>query len=142
MCSGQGWGATGGHQLCIYLENPKMMVVIDTLVVTYIWSNYSDLTRPHPKWWFSNGIPLISGKSELVKYYNLARYIERVMQFLYLLYTNLCIYIYVGSLSLSLYIYIYTYAAYTYIYIFIHTHNRSLFVRGHDIMKEFLPVYR
>ena len=37
------------------------------------WSNYSDLTRPHPKWWFSKGIPLISGKSRLVKYYNLAR---------------------------------------------------------------------
>ncbi len=34
-----------------------------------IWSNYSDLTRPHPKW-FSNGNPL-SGKSRLVKYYNL-----------------------------------------------------------------------
>ena len=39
----------------------------------YIWSNYSDLTRPHPKWWFSKGNPLISGKSRLVKYYNLAR---------------------------------------------------------------------
>ena len=38
-----------------------------------IWSNYSDLTRPHPKWWFSNGNPLISGKSGLVKYYHLAR---------------------------------------------------------------------
>ena len=37
------------------------------------WSNYSDLTRPHPKWWFSKGNPLISGKSRLVKYYNLAR---------------------------------------------------------------------
>ena len=33
-------------------------------------------TKPpvgHPKWWFSKGIPLISGKSRLVKYYNLAR---------------------------------------------------------------------
>ena len=39
-----------------------------------IWSNYSDLTRPHPKWWFSEGNPLISGKSGLVKYDNLARY--------------------------------------------------------------------
>ena len=39
----------------------------------YFWSNYSDLTRPHPKWWFSKGNPLISGKSRLVKYYNLAR---------------------------------------------------------------------
>ena len=25
------------------------------------WSNYSDLTRPHPKWLFSTGNPLISG---------------------------------------------------------------------------------
>ncbi len=40
-------------------------------VFSYIWSNYSDLTRPHPKWWFSKGNPLISGKSRLVKYYNL-----------------------------------------------------------------------
>ena len=36
-------------------------------------SNYSDLTRPHPKWWFSKGNTLISGKPRLVKYYNLAR---------------------------------------------------------------------
>ena len=41
----------------------------------YFWSNYSDLTRPHPKWWFSKGNPLISGKSRLVKYYNLTRYL-------------------------------------------------------------------
>ena len=41
--------------------------------------NYSDLTRPiSPKWWFSkgNGTPAISGKSRLVKYYNLARNTE------------------------------------------------------------------
>ena len=38
-----------------------------------IWPNYSDLTRPHPKWWFGKGNPLISGKPRLVKYYNLAR---------------------------------------------------------------------
>ena len=37
-----------------------------------IWSNYSDLTRPHPKWWLSKG-NLKQGKSGLVKYYNLAR---------------------------------------------------------------------
>ena len=42
-----------------------------------IWSNYSDLTRPHPKWWFSKGNPVISGNSRLVKYYNLARYNDR-----------------------------------------------------------------
>ena len=41
----------------------------------YIWSNYSNLTRPHPKWWFSKGNPLISGKSRLVKYYDWPRYI-------------------------------------------------------------------
>ena len=29
--------------------------------------------QPHPKWWFSKGNPLISGKPRLVKYYNLAR---------------------------------------------------------------------
>ena len=38
------------------------------------WSNYSDLTRPHPKWWFSKGNPLISGKSRLVICYNLASF--------------------------------------------------------------------
>ena len=37
------------------------------------WSNYSDLTRPHPKWWFSKGSPVISGRSRLVKYDILAR---------------------------------------------------------------------
>ena len=26
-----------------------------------IWSNYSDLTRPHPKWWFSKGNLLFQG---------------------------------------------------------------------------------
>ncbi len=37
----------------------------------YFWSNYSDLTRPHPNWWFSKGNFLISGKSRLVKYYSI-----------------------------------------------------------------------
>ena len=54
--------------LWIISTNPSVYIYM------YIWSNYSDLTRPHPKWWFSKGIPLISGKSRLVKYYNLARY--------------------------------------------------------------------
>ena len=30
-------------------------------------------TQPHPKRWFSRGNPVISGKSRLVKYYDLAR---------------------------------------------------------------------
>ena len=44
---------------------PEVSVVA---TVSYFWSNYSDLTRPHPKWWCSKGHPLISGKSRLVKY--------------------------------------------------------------------------
>ncbi len=43
------------------------------------WSNYSDLTRPHPKWWFSKGNHPISGKSRLVKYYNLARSFHQIL---------------------------------------------------------------
>ncbi len=33
------------------------------LLILYmqIWSNYSDLTRPHLKWWFSKLIPLFQG---------------------------------------------------------------------------------
>ena len=38
-----------------------------------IRANYNDVSRGHPKWWFSKGNPLISGKSRLVKYYNLPR---------------------------------------------------------------------
>ncbi len=50
---------------------------------TSIWSNYSDPTRPiSPKWWFSKGNPLISGKSRLVKYYNLARSMEGTTKFI------------------------------------------------------------
>ncbi len=58
-------------------------------IYIYIWSNYSDLTRPHPKWWFSKGNPLISGKSRLVKYYNLGR----------------CIYIYIYTYIVNTHIY-------------------------------------
>ena len=45
---------------------------------TCIWSNYSDLTRPHPEWWFSKRNPLISGKSRLVKCYSLATCISEM----------------------------------------------------------------
>ena len=41
----------------------------------FFWSNYSDLTRPHPKLRFSKGNPLISKKSRLVKYYTLTRFL-------------------------------------------------------------------
>ena len=39
------------------------------------------VTRPHPKWWFSKGNPLISGKSRLVKYCNLARMLCKIFFF-------------------------------------------------------------
>ena len=50
--------------------------MLDFWSVTFIWANYNDVSRGHPKWWFSKGNPLISGKSRLVKYYNLARFIK------------------------------------------------------------------
>ena len=50
---------TVGKSLCVFCG---------TLVWSDVWSNYSDLTRPHPKWWFSKGNPLVSGNSRLVKY--------------------------------------------------------------------------
>ena len=59
------------RNVCHFLHGlPELFIFFHVL-----WSNYSDLTRPHPKWWFSKGNPLISGKSRLVtvKYYNLAR---------------------------------------------------------------------
>ena len=38
---------------------------------TPFWSNYSDLTRPHLKWWWKVGEnPLISGKPRSVKYFS------------------------------------------------------------------------
>ena len=41
--------------------------------------------RPHPKWWFSKGNPLISGKSRLVKYYNLARSMNHRSRYLFMI---------------------------------------------------------
>ena len=32
----------------------------------YFWSNYSDLTRPHAKWWLSKGNPLKETKGAKV----------------------------------------------------------------------------
>ncbi len=62
----------------------SIMVWWCIIYIYIIWSKYSDLTRPHPKWWFSKGNPIISGKSRLVKYYNLARYMYAT------LYLGLC----------------------------------------------------
>ena len=58
----------------IYIHICTNMLLLIYIYI-HIWSSYSDLTRPHPKWWFSKRNPLISGKSMLVKYYPLARYI-------------------------------------------------------------------
>ena len=51
-----------------------IQIMIFAPFVSYFWSNYSDLTWTHPKLWFSKGNLLISGKTALVKYYNLTRY--------------------------------------------------------------------
>ena len=48
----------------------------NTQCMAYVWSNYSDLTRlKTPNGGSVREIPEISGKSRLVKYYNLARYV-------------------------------------------------------------------
>ena len=48
------------------------------LYIIYLVKLNRDLTQPQPKWWFSKGNPLISGKPRWVKYnYNLARYIYK-----------------------------------------------------------------
>ena len=59
----------------MFQSNHHFLWIYKLYIYIYIWSNYNDLTRPHPKWWFSKGNPIISGKSRLVKYYNLTRYI-------------------------------------------------------------------
>ncbi len=58
---------------------PLKFVPMLNLPIPSIWSNYSDLTRPHPIWRFGKGTPLISGISRLVKYYNLARSMRRTV---------------------------------------------------------------
>ena len=53
---------------------PKILVKCSMFLVKLA----RDLTRPiYPKWWFSKGNLLVSGKSRLVKYYNLARCIPK-----------------------------------------------------------------
>ena len=61
-----------GDGLMVFFWWLKMRIFLEYLLISF-WANYSDLTRPHSKWWFSKGNPLISGKPRLVKYYNLAR---------------------------------------------------------------------
>ena len=52
-----------------FLFHVIYIYMCDMYIYIYIWWNYNDLTRPHPK-----GHLLISGKSRVLKYYNLARY--------------------------------------------------------------------
>ena len=46
----------------------------DMVVLDLCGQNFSGLTQPHTEWWFSKGNLLISGN--LVKYYNLARFVD------------------------------------------------------------------
>ena len=59
---------------------PRRLSQVGNWRFHFFWSNYCDLTRPHPKWWLSKGNPLISGKPRLVKYYNLARFFVEGME--------------------------------------------------------------
>ena len=61
----------GNHQRCS-CSMPLLHFEGSFSPKSTIWSNYSDLTPPHTKWWFRKGSPLISGKPRLVKYDNLA----------------------------------------------------------------------
>ena len=81
------WGSLSHPTCCLQLRDMKHH---KRKWLGRIWSNYSDLTRPHPKWWFSKGSPLISGKSRWVKYYNLARRMVMVGVFSYSVVFNRC----------------------------------------------------
>ena len=41
-----------------YGRHPVLCTVQARQEKPLIWVNYSDLSRGHPKWWFSKGIPL------------------------------------------------------------------------------------
>ncbi len=69
----QRWVSRWWFQICFIFTSIWGRFPFWLIFFKWVWSNYSDLTRPHPKWWFSKGNPLISVKSRLVKYYNLAR---------------------------------------------------------------------
>ena len=60
---------TQQKSVCIYIQDYQPQNIQKKTPM--ILSNYSDLTRPHPKWWFSKGNPLISGEPRLVKYYSI-----------------------------------------------------------------------
>ena len=76
-----GWLWKGGMNGMNSLGGGSHQILLPSEIgMSYFWSNYSDLTRPHPKWWLSKGNPLISGKPRLVKYY-LARYLSILENF-------------------------------------------------------------
>ena len=48
------------------------MVATGMKLPLYLWAGvHLQQILPHPKWWFSKGNPIISGKSRLVKYYSI-----------------------------------------------------------------------
>ena len=53
-------------------EINQLTITFVTITEMMLILEGSDQIRPHTKWWFSKGNPLISGKSRLLKYYNLA----------------------------------------------------------------------
>ena len=61
------WLLSGIEDWLIDVSNMSRLYV-QVYLYTCIWSNYSDLTQPHPEFWFCKGNPFISGKSRLVNY--------------------------------------------------------------------------
>ena len=51
------------HIMRHHIQWSQLLCIILWFVPTilYFWSNYSGLTRPHPKWWFSKGNLLFQG---------------------------------------------------------------------------------
>ena len=56
-----------GGPLCFWVEMNDFLKNAKTHITS------GQIIATHLKWWFRKGIPFISGKSRLVKYYDLAR---------------------------------------------------------------------
>ena len=67
--------------MCIYVSGRWIILLeIDkdfSIVSTYFWAIYSDLSRGHPKWWFSKGIPHKMALNQVKDlFHKLARYLS------------------------------------------------------------------
>ena len=47
----------GTSQPNLLVQEVGTVFLVGTNLEPYIWAIYNDLSRGHPKWWFSKGIP-------------------------------------------------------------------------------------